>query len=512
MDVGIERSRGRATNAFGRLLERWRLRDDAGMTLIECVVAIALLVIVLVPTTLFVIEGQRAASESHLEAEATSLADQALNGLQAEASRGNLPAGFQSQVQTVDEVGGKQTTYTVSTTWTPIVQGTDKSICAAGIGVSVAQQIWLVTASVTWNAMGGASPVTATSEIAPGTDGGLQQSAGELAVSLDDGLFTTKAGNPTPIPQLFTGSSVTATLTGTWSNTLNPTPPAVPPGEFTSETRTSINSTNSAFDGCLIFQDVDVDVGWTYTLSFAGNGSITQAQEFSDDNPNGAYTFGPITLEAGVPQVMTVDLNTGTPITISYTQGIPSPGASCTTAPTAPLTAQATTSEIPITVNNSGLTYIHNDWVAYLTGGPVFNEVYLYPSYSSVTSIWAGDGPNSEQATPCQVSPASGLAQTVYLQLYDLSLTASGPGASVMTATEAGGTVGAKYALSALSGATSATDMPLGEYTLSDGANTVTSGGNPATVWVTEGGNCLATAAPTPPSPCHAATITVVAP
>jgi hypothetical protein len=29
---------------------------------------------------------------------------------------------------------------------------------------------------------------------------------------------------------------------------------------------------------------------------------------------------------------------------------------------------------------------------------------------------------------------------------------------------------------------------------------------------VTEGGNCLATAAPTPPSPCHAATITVVAP
>jgi prepilin-type N-terminal cleavage/methylation domain-containing protein len=510
MDVGIERSRGRATNAFGILRERWRLRDDAGMTLIECVVAIALLVIVLVPTTLFVIEGQRSAAEAHLEAEATSLADQSLNGLQAEASRGNLPAGFQTQVQTVDEVGGKRTIYTISTTWTPIVQGTDKSICAAGVGVSVAQQIWLVTATVTWNGMGGASPVTATSEIAPGTAGGLQQSAGELAVSLDDGLFTTKAGNPTPIPQLFTGSSVTATLTGTWSNTLNPTPPAVPSGEFITETKASINSTNSAFDGCLIFQNLDVQVGWTYTLSFAGNGSITQAQEFSDDNPNGAYTFGPITLEAGVPQVMTVNLNTGTQITISYTQGSPPPGASCTTAPSGPLTAPATTSEIPITVNNSGLTYTNNDWVAYKTGGPTFSQVYLYPSYSSVTSIWTGDGPNSEQASPCQVSPASGLPQTVYLQLYDLRMTVSGAGASNISGTEVGGTVGAAYALSAPSGATSATDLPLGEYTLSDGAGAVTSGGNPATVWVTEKGNCLATAAPTPPSPCNSA-ITVVA-
>ena len=81
MDVGMADSRGRAASALRRMSERWRHRDDAGFSLIECVVAVALLVIVLVPTTIFVIEGESAASQAHLESEATTLADQALNGL-----------------------------------------------------------------------------------------------------------------------------------------------------------------------------------------------------------------------------------------------------------------------------------------------------------------------------------------------------------------------------------------------------------------------------------------------
>ena len=147
--------RSEVKSALRGMSQRWRDRDDAGLSLIECVVAIALLIIIILPTTIFIIEGQQAASEAHLEAEATTLADQALNGLQAQAARGALPAGFQSTAQSVDEVGGRKTLYTIATTWTPIQQGTNKTICAAGAGISVAQQIWLVTATVTWNGMSG---------------------------------------------------------------------------------------------------------------------------------------------------------------------------------------------------------------------------------------------------------------------------------------------------------------------------------------------------------------------
>jgi type II secretory pathway pseudopilin PulG len=471
------------------------------MTLIECVVAIALLVIVLVPTTLFVIEGERSASQAHLETEATSLADQALGGLQAEASRGNLPAGFQSETQSVDEVGSRKTVYTISTTWTPIVQGTNKTICAAGPGVSVTQQIWLVTASVTWNGMDGVAPISDTTEIAPGTDGGLQQSSGEVAVTLDS------VGT-----SIFKAASVTATMSAVWTGVGGA--PSVPSGEFISESETTINVNNGKFDGCLIFENLDADPGWLYTLSFAGNGAITQSQEYSDENPNGAYTVGSMTLQVGVPQILTVDLGVGTQINVAYTQGTPT-GASCTTAPTGALTAPATTSEIPITVNNSGLTSYppNDDWVAYKAGALPIPDVLLYPYYSSVTSIWAGDGQNSAQLVPCQVNPSAGVAQTVYLQLYDLSLGVSGPGASAMTATDLG-SVGAGLALAGVSGGKSATDLPLGEYALSDPSGAVeTSGAVQAIVWVTTGGSCLtATATPTPPTSCNSPITGLTAP
>ncbi len=495
-------------SALRTMRQRWRDRGDAGLSLIECVVAIALLIIIILPTTIFIIEGQQAASEAHLEAEATTLADQALNGLQAQAARGALPAGFQSTAQSVDEVGGRKTLYTIATTWTPIQQGTNKTICAAGAGISVAQQIWLVTATVTWNGMGGAAPISDTTEIAPGTDGALQQSAGELAVTLDNGVGS----------NIFKGAAVTATMTGTWTYPGGEQPPAVPVGDYTTESRTSINTTNGKFDGCLIFQNLDAIPGWVYTLSFAGNGDITEAQEYSDDNPNGAYTVQNLTLQVGVPQIMTVFLNIGTQINIGYTQG---PGGNCTAG--GALTAPATTSQIPVTVNNTGLTtYTNDDWIASSAnglGGPALSTVYLYPSYSTLTSIWAGNGHNSAQVSPCTVSPGTGAAQTVYLQLYDLNLGVAGVGASCvpisncMVATDQG----IQYYLTAAVAGHSLTDLPLGQYTL-----TVGSGGpavtylvgvvpTPAEVWVTEGGNCLSSAA-TPPSPCNSPITGLTAP
>jgi len=48
----------------------------------------------------------------------------------------------------------------------------------------VAQQIWFVTAVVTWPKMDGNSPVVQTTEIAPAQAGAVQQFAGEVAVRL----------------------------------------------------------------------------------------------------------------------------------------------------------------------------------------------------------------------------------------------------------------------------------------------------------------------------------------
>ena len=467
---------------FGALRERWGDRDDSGLTLIECAVAIALLVIVILPTTLFIINTQRSLSQSHLQAEASTLASQAVAGLQAEAARNDLPNGFQSTTQAVDEVGGRKTLFTIATSWTTIQQGTNKSICSGGAGNGPTDQIWLVTASVSWQDMDGAQPVSQTTEISPGDAGGLQQSAGELAVSLDSSGTTS-----------FVGASVTATVTATWTG--GGAAPSVPSGEYTSETAASINSKTGLFDGCIVFQDLDVAAGWSWNLSLAGNPTIAQAAEYSDVNPNGPFTE-PVTPQAGVPDIITIELGLGTPVSINYILG----GTAC--APGTP-PPNPTSSEIPVTVNNAGLTpYANDDWVAYSGTGSAFDSLLLYPGFTTVTSIWAGAGQSSSPASPCPVNAAAGpaLVQMVYLQLWDLKMTVAGS-PSTLTATQLGGS-GITYQLN--TGGTSQTDIPLGEYQLGDGGGSVSIGGQAGEVWVTQGGNCQALPTQTvPPTPCN---------
>jgi len=480
-------------------LVQWRAheRGDEGISLIECIVAIALLVIILLPSTIFIIDGNRFSYESHLQAEATTLATQAIEGLQAQAGQGLLPGGFQSTTQSVDEIQNRKTIYTISTTWTTVRQGTNQSICTSGVGPS--QQIWLAQVSVSWNNMQGASPVVQTTEISPGQAGAFQQSAGELAVALSlDGTTT----------NLYTGSTVRATLTGAWGNG-NPIP-AVPNGQRITARGRSSASRGGPPSGCIIFQSMDPTQGWVYTLSLANNPTIVSGQEYSDSNPNGPLVVQNIKLQAGVPQILPVVVNAGTPLAINYV----APATSCSGAPGA-LVPPATTSEIPVTVSNTNLTYANNQWIAY--GASPFTSLLLYP-YSNQTQIWAGDGNNGNQATygvvpvvdtPCTVNAAAGSGGTsVNLRLYPLSFTYSGAPAS-LTAQEVGGS-GYTYALAYAAG-TSATSLPLGQYKLGDGAGGVTVAGNAAVVWVTPTGECVvASATASPPNPCNKATFAAV--
>jgi hypothetical protein len=138
---------------------------------------------------------------------------------------------------------------------------------------------------------------------------------------------------------------------------------------------------------------------------------------------------------------------------------------------------------------------------------PTDTAQLLYPGYTTTTAIWAGAGQPSSQAAPCTINAAGGAGAplTIYLRLYDLKMSVSGAPSSLV-ATGIGGS-GIVYSL--IVAPASQTDIPLGQYALGDGSGTVTSGGVPAVVWVTEGGNCLSSAA-IAPTPCNSP-ISVVA-
>ena len=482
-------------------------RGDEGVTLVELLVAVVVIIIVLLPTTIFVIQAQKTVSAEHLEAEAINVATRQLETLQLEAQNGSLPTGTTTVIYPVGETGSRVTKFKVETSWTAVTQGTNQSICASD--ADVAQQIWLVTAVVTWPGMGSTSPVVQTTEIAPAQAGAVQQFEGEVAVRIQV--------DPT---DLFVAEPVTATVTGTWSG--SGSAPTVPSGTFTTETASTASTSTSLSNGCIVFENLDADSNangsWQYTLSFAGNTGpppIVSSDEHADSNPNGALTVAVPPLEPGVPNVVTVTLDTGTTVNIADT----GPGGSCTIAPGSPLSPPVSPSTIPVSVYNTLLTaYSNSTWVAY--GTTPFSSLLLFP-WSGVTDLWTGDQANSMPSayasyTPapsaCVVNAVSGGQVSVYLPVYPLKLTVSGS-PSTLSAKEVAGNA-YTMALNLTSGGTvSQTSLPLGEYQLFDFNGAIT----PAYyVWVTPAGECRAATAPTatttPPAPaaCNGATLAVV--
>jgi Tfp pilus assembly protein PilV len=452
-------------------------RGDEGVTLIELLVAIVVILIILIPTAVFIIQAQKAVAAEHLRAEAINVATRQLESLQLEAAQGSLPTGTSTVTYPVAETGSRVTNFKVQTSWTVVTQGTNQSICASG--ASVAQQIWLVTAVVTWPQMAGASPVVQTTEIAPAQAGAIQQFAGEVAVSLTvDGTNS------------FLADAVKATMTGQWTGSgTGPTPPS---GTSTTETATTA--------GCIVFQNLDAysdsNGSWDYTLSFAGNTAppLVAGNEQADSNPGGALTVAISSLTPGVPYPVNVVIDTGTPLTIGYV----GPGGSCTTAPGSPLTPPLPSNGVPVSVDNSFLAhyYTGNTWDA--VGSAPITSLLLFP-WSGVTSLWTGDQSYSDSVGSCPVDAAGG-NPSVYLRVYPLDLTVTGPAGS-LTATEVSG--GAHAMSLNLGSGSSDTSVPLGEYKLTHDLGGPVS---PEFVWVTPTGECSDTqieASNLPPSGCN---------
>jgi Tfp pilus assembly protein PilV len=490
---------------------RWRAAvqrtgTDAGVSLIEVMVAILLIALVVTPAALFLDQAVRATGQEHLRLEASNLASKTLEDLEADAANGQLPTASTSSSVAIND-GSHVTDFTVVTNFQTVTQGTNQNICTSGAGP--AQQIWLVSASVSWPGMGTALAVVQTTEIAPAQAGAIQQSAGELAVRLStDGTQT----------DLFTAfpPGVNVTVTGTYGPGGSHT---IPPG--TTDDPASQNSGNS---GCVVFQNLDTTTGMTYEVTLTGNPTLVTDQEYSSSNPNGSLSIGPITLQPGTPNIQSVTINLGTTVAIAYTGPVVGPAGTCPKLLPTALAAPITPSPIPISVENSFLTSYPNDiWDAYSASSPL-TSLLLFP-WPSTTQMYAGDQPDSAPSSvygtsgpaACAVDDTDGglLGGTVnvYLPLYPLPVSISGtPAPTSLTATEvAGGSRTFTLNGTPPYGTTSpsATSLPLGEYSLSDQNGSLAP--NPF-VWVTPSGECAGSGvASSPPAGCTASTLTVAA-
>ena len=104
-----------------------------------------------------------------------------------------------------------------------------------------------------------------------------------------------------------------------------PTPPS---GTFTTETATTAGTSTPVSDGCIVFENLDAysdaDGSYDYTLSFApkGNPAVNAGLVAGDEKaysyPGGAFTMNIGSLEPGVPQPETVEIDTGTQLTDVY--------------------------------------------------------------------------------------------------------------------------------------------------------------------------------------------------
>jgi hypothetical protein len=460
------------------------------------------ILIILIPTAIFIVQAQKAVSAEHLRAEAINVATRQLETLQLEAAQGTLPTGSSTVTYPVAEAGSRVTKFKVKTSWTVITQGTNQSLCASN--ADVAQQIWFVTAVVTWPKMDGNSPVVQTTEIAPAQAGAVQQFAGEVAVRL-----TVDGTNP------FLADPVHATITAHWQG--SGADPAAPSGTFKTELESTASTSTTVSDGCIVFQDIDAysDANGTYnyTISFAGNTgppSLAAGGEQADINPpGGALTVAIPPLTPGIPHPVTVTMNTGTPLTVGYYNG----SGSCTTAPGSALSPPLPSNGVPLSVGNSFLA--PNNPAVFFGSAPI-PSLLLFP-WSGVTSLWTGDQAYSASAGSCPVN-ATGGNPSVYLPVYPLNIKVTGP-ASTLTAKEvAGGGYAMTLNFNSGSGKWE-TSMPLGEYGLyHDGSATLNV--SPNYVWVTAAGVCTDTnievpsppsLVPSPPSPCSAPSVTVTA-
>jgi len=449
--------------------------DDAGITMIECIIALVIISTVLLAGVLEINVALTTSNQQRYRIEATNLAVATLEQVQQEAAAGTI-----NPVQTTyppQNVASQ--TFFVSTQYTVEQQnnGLVTSICTSTLSTD-SSEIWQVSATVTWNGMQGQQPLTETTEVAPGAASAQQLADGELAIEVV-GL----TGTPLTTPVNF---SVTPVAVG-GGETVYPGAP-IPSG------------LNTGNDGCGIVTDLSTDPDWNYVVTLTQNTGWVSAGELSDANSDPATAT--LSVSAGqvsrlsTPFQVALGANT-TPTLQPVTYSCPgAPVPSCYSATFAP------DASLPVTFANPSLP---NGQYTFGSGSSAVPAELLYP-FANGYSVFAGDMSQSNPGyvplippgnttqlysgspspSPVSLSVTSQQSASIKVPVYDLSLKVSGAiaGAS-LTATEQGGSSLA-YTLNPpnLVSGLSDTGMPLGQFLLSASNGLA---GTPY-VWITPSG------------------------
>jgi prepilin-type N-terminal cleavage/methylation domain-containing protein len=470
-------------------------RDQRGLTLIEVIVAVALLAIIITPIARLVIQTGGSTNDDRLRVEATNVAITQLEKLQNLARFGDVNSSTTTQnlgTVSVDEACDPPApctvdTFSVTASWhlQPDSPTAGATLCTDTSGTPAPPQIYRVSVTVTWPV--NTSPKDSVKEstfIAPEAGGSIPETSGELAVPIDNDL-----GQP------FTAVAVPVTVTGSWAG--GGTADPVPSGEYISESETDTSDTGGG-SGCAIFPQLDPDPGYQYTVTIENpdTSTFTGAVTYTDYSGvvNGiTATAGPyviasaVTLRYGsVVVTPAIDMDLGTTTQVSFfTQGYSSGAGEISPAADLPLTVQ----EVPeLTGPNNTFSF---DGLNVGTTGVSISSIQLYP-YSAYL-CWSGDtldsAPTYYTGGPAPVGVDATMASpSLSLPVYPIVIKPTGVTSGyTFIATE---NLSPQHAinLNALTtGATpeSSSGIPLGQYKLTTSTGAAVS---PAWFWVTPSG------------------------
>jgi Tfp pilus assembly protein PilE len=476
-----------------RARQRLEARNDAGITMVELIVAVVVIAIVLLSGTTAIDYALTSSNSQRLKVEATSLAVTSMERDEQLAS--SLGIGTKTSTKTIN-----LTTFTVVTSVTDFDQnGSQLTTVCTTSGASAAEQIWQVTVTVTWPHMNGVPPIAQSTEVAPGQVGALDLSDGEIAVPVNG-----TGGIPLTTPLNFT---VTPQYTGSGTAPSYPTP--------NGQTNPAGTIFNTGSYGCGVVTGLSTSSSWDYVVTLVNNPGWVSSSELSDVNLVGTVTDDPTaTLSAFAGQVsrvnppfqmaqgITTTINLQ-PVSYACAGGNPTNVPSCfLTSGTAGYAAPLAT--LPVTFGNSALPNSQYTFSGVANG--VTELLYPYGSYD----VWSGDMTQSNQGatyaglgaliytgagstddtpSPVVLSFTGATTAQISVPTYDLSIQVhSGCAGVSLIATEQSG-AGLAYGLNPVASGTSASGMPLGEFLLSSSSSScpLTSAGG-LYVWITPTG------------------------
>jgi Tfp pilus assembly protein PilV len=468
--------------------------DESGFTVIECVVALSLFMIVLVPSAQFLVGGIRMSGDAKNRLTAGLLATQALGELRSQALS---DVTFYSDVVgvaqaprtvTVPAQGGVAFTVQKVVDLQPS-SSAGSSDCPAAT-TAVPSQVIELAVTVRWPNMGANSPVTSTTDFAP-PPGTFPSAAGAFSLQVDTATGAPNAG----VTVALSGPSTASVVTGT--------------------------------SGCAYFPNL---ASGTYTATASAAGEVTPTGQ-SSTGYSAAVTAGAVT---GTNPVVL-----DSPATI-VVGSLRAPGGAVTPA------------GLVYSLHNSGYTPTPSLAFSAAQNGVAPPAAQVFPFSGTPFSVYAGtctDDDPQGQTTAGQsfyssmnsppdpppagalqgLNPAGGATVTAAVPLYAMPVALTGNPASVrqdtLTIVETSpaavnwpaaanwscpAAIPAPATLTGLAPGAATVAMPLGHYTLTLTNSSTHATSSPVYVWVRPDGTYVLP--PTTGLPGAAGTVALVAP